>query len=61
MSDDMTFCSNNKCGRLRCERNPKRIKVHYIPHSFMELDGTEYCYKVINKVGKMKNADRKRS
>lgn len=53
MTEDITYCSNNKCGYLRCERNPKHIKL-LIPHSFADLEGTECCYKVQNHVGNRK-------
>lgn len=49
MMDDITYCSNNKCGYLKCERNPKHIKSP-IPHSFSELQGTALCYKAQNHV-----------
>lgn len=49
MSEDITYCSNNKCGYLRCERNQKHIKLP-VPHSFAELDGTDLCYKAQNHV-----------
>lgn len=47
MTEDITYCSNSKCGYLRCERNPKHIKLP-IPHSFAELEGTDLCYKAQN-------------
>ena len=49
MSEDITYCSNNKCGYLSCERNQKHIKLP-VPHSFAELDGTDLCYKAQNYV-----------
>ena len=49
MTEDITYCSNNRCGYLRCERNPKHIKLP-IPHSFEDLDRTELCYKAQNHV-----------
>ena len=48
MTEDITYCSNNKCGYLRCERNPKHIKLP-IPHSFAELDRTDLCYKAASR------------
>jgi hypothetical protein len=33
MSEDITFCANEACDYLKCERNPKHIKLK-IPHSF---------------------------
>lgn len=43
-SEDITFCTNWNCNRTRCIRNPKHIKQP-IPHSFMPLDNTEFCFK----------------
>lgn len=54
MTEDITYCSNNKCGYLRCERNQKHIKL-LIPHSFADLDGTELCYKVQNDIPNRKS------
>lgn len=44
-SEDITFCSNRKCSRTKCERHPKRIKQIDIPHSFADLDNTGFCLK----------------
>lgn len=41
---DITFCMNDKCRVVRCDRNP----VHTLPnvmHSYAWLEGTEYCVK----------------
>lgn len=43
MSEDITFCDNQKCKVTRCFRNPKNIKHFEIPHSFASLEGSEYC------------------
>lgn len=51
MTEDVAYCSNKKCGYLRCERNQKHIKLP-IPHSFADLDGTKSCYKVQNDIEK---------
>lgn len=32
-SEDITFCANKGCASMKCERNPKHIKLQ-IPHSF---------------------------
>lgn len=32
-SEDITFCANKGCRDLKCERNPKNIRL-LIPHSF---------------------------
>lgn len=32
-SEDITFCANKKCAHMKCERNPKHIRLP-IPHSF---------------------------
>lgn len=53
-TDDITFCSNIKCGYLRCHRNPKNILRPEMPHSFAMLDGTDMCYKIINNTNKRK-------
>lgn len=42
MSDDITFCFNNKCRNADCERNPKNIKVPYRDHSFAFFKECEY-------------------
>lgn len=41
MSEDITFCVNMKC-KMRCERNPRNIRVHWIPHSFACFEECEY-------------------
>lgn len=43
MSEDITFCDNQKCKVTRCFRNPKNIKHFEIPHSFASLEGSDYC------------------
>lgn len=42
MSDDITFCFNNKCKNTGCERNPKNIKAPYRDHSFAFFQECEY-------------------
>lgn len=32
-SEDITFCANKNCSHMKCDRNPKHIKL-LIPHSF---------------------------
>ena len=32
-SEDITFCANKACPSMKCERNPKHIRLT-IPHSF---------------------------
>lgn len=32
-SEDITFCANKGCTDMKCDRNPKHIKLP-IPHSF---------------------------
>lgn len=32
-SEDITFCANKGCTDMKCERNPKHIRL-LIPHSF---------------------------
>ena len=46
MSEDITFCTAD-CDNLKCGRNPKHIKLHEVPHSFAEIEGTEMCLKSI--------------
>ncbi len=45
MNKDMTYCSNQKCKYMECERNPNHIKVWRIPHSYAQFEYTEYCLK----------------
>lgn len=33
-SEDITFCANKGCTDMKCERNPKHIKLWFINHSF---------------------------
>lgn len=47
-SDDITWCNNQRCNRMRCRRNPKHIrptaptsKLFY----FADLEGSVYCIK----------------
>lgn len=46
-TDDITWCSNKKCTRMTCERNPKNIRPSVIQkeYSFADLEGTIYCSK----------------
>lgn len=32
-SEDITFCANKACTDMKCERNPRHIRLP-IPHSF---------------------------
>ena len=50
MTEDITYCTKQNCGYLRCERNLKHIKLP-IPHSYAKLEGTEFCYKNREDVG----------
>ena len=34
MSDDMTFCQRESCGRKNCKRHPSKIIDRSVPHSF---------------------------
>lgn len=43
MSDDITFCANDKCKNYECFRNPINIRCPLIPHSFAVLEGTDLC------------------
>ena len=44
MTRDITYCSKD-CKNLVCERNYKHIHDTY-PHSFADLEDTNYCNKV---------------
>lgn len=33
LSEDITFCANKWCKDMKCERNPRHIRLP-IPHSF---------------------------
>lgn len=43
MSEDITFCFS-ECESMKCFRNKKHIKLQ-MPHSFADLEGTDYCIK----------------
>lgn len=55
-SEDITFCFNWNCRRMKCERNPKHIRLD-IPHSFAQLEGDpRYCPKAaLSNVGRPNN------
>lgn len=40
-SEDITFCANRACEELKCDRNPKRIRLA-IPHSFSVFPDCRY-------------------
>ena len=48
MSEDITWCMDWGCACMKCERNPKHIKLP-IDHSYALLEGTEDCYKTQNR------------
>ena len=33
-SEDITFCAIRGCPDMKCERNPKHIRIFSIPHSY---------------------------
>lgn len=33
-SEDITFCANRGCPDMKCEINPKHIRIFNIPHSY---------------------------
>ena len=33
-SEDITFCANRGCPDMKCEMNPKHIRIWAIPHSY---------------------------
>ena len=37
-SEDITFCANRGCPDMKCERNPKHIRIYSIPHSYAFFD-----------------------
>ena len=41
MSEDITFCVNMRC-KKRCERNPRNIRMYWMPHSFARFEECEY-------------------
>ena len=45
ISDDISFCMNDKCRDRSCFRNPKNIRIPYIAHSFMYFENTDECPK----------------
>lgn len=44
MNEDITFCANRKCNCHKCARHPNKVKLP-IPHSFADLENTQYCKK----------------
>lgn len=42
MSEDITFCFNTRCKYTRCERNPRNIRLYWMPHSFARFEECEY-------------------
>lgn len=55
MSEDITFCDNQKCKVTRCFRNPKNIKHFEIPHSFASLEGSDMCPSFEKAAKEIKN------
>ena len=52
-SDDITWCSNRRCKRMKCYRNSKHIRKDispYKPLSFANFEGTQYCLKEKERV-----------
>ena len=37
MSEDITYCTAYCKNSGKCERNPKRIKMYWLPHSYADL------------------------
>lgn len=57
MTEDITYCvdANEKdpaCSK--CDRNPKNIRMHWMPHSFAKLSGSCYCDREEVKNGNSK-------
>lgn len=42
MSDDITFCLNDKCNNKKCTRHKSNIKLPYIPYSFAKFEECKY-------------------
>ncbi|MBC5688130.1 hypothetical protein H8S37_04175 [Mediterraneibacter sp. NSJ-55] len=51
MSEDKTYCCRN-CEYLMCERNKKHIELPIL-HSFANFEGTQECYKTMDRVKSM--------
>lgn len=37
MSEDITYCSNEKCENTKCERHTINIKLHWLHHSYADF------------------------
>lgn len=37
MSEDITYCSNEKCENTKCERHPININLHWLHHSYADF------------------------
>lgn len=42
MSEDITFCVNKECKYTQCERNPRNIRLYWMPRSFACFEECEY-------------------
>lgn len=51
-SQDITFCTNEKCTRKLCERHPCHIRWDIKPfQSFADFENTDYCPEKKKKEG----------
>lgn len=44
-SQDITFCSNNKCRIKSCPRNPVHVSDTRVYYTCADLEGTDCCKK----------------
>ena len=48
--NDITFCSNRRCERMKCDRNPKHLKGTVGFHSEADFEeNKDYCLKAKEK------------
>ena len=45
-TDDITFCSHNKCRRKTCSRHPDNRINKNLPYSVADYENTKFCAKV---------------
>lgn len=45
MNGDITYCSNRKCTKKKCERNQANVPFPYMDRWLADLEWTEYCIK----------------
>ena len=59
--EDITFCTNRRCGVMECVHNPMHIHLS-VPHSFADLQGDpRYCPRAaLSNVGLPNNGKARR-